>query len=346
MADRVIDSTASIRRGLNQHGCERIVLPSHFRVQSTKLTDIRFVAYTDGLCPLCMVYQMAKEFATRRYQLTINNPKEHGYDHDTIKAILAKGAKLLYWCMCDEEGKEETYHTHLYLVFYNAVMFKTLKNKFPTAHIEVPQWGTNSENYAVAVGVVPCRLVGVVTRTFAAWDVSAFDAVHIDIFPPLFQNELAQCVSRLGDAPSDTRVIADFKVAGLGSFLELFIVVLTAAAAILYAVLEVPKMYTLMQGGCHHVFYWPCKRPSTDVKLVAGRVTALPCLGYSNVSVGPGCALYRDDRFLQLAVEIFRIQCAEDFFKVSSGPGCFDGFFHFCVLTFVFPIFAHVIPSG
>lgn len=148
MADRVPDSTASIRRGLNQHGCERIVLPSHIRVQSTKLTDISFVAYTDGLCPLCMVYQMAKEFATRRYQLTINNPKEHGYDHDTIKAILAKGAKLLYWCMCDEEGKEETYHTHLYLVFYNAVMFKTLKNKFPTAHIEVPQWGTNSENYA------------------------------------------------------------------------------------------------------------------------------------------------------------------------------------------------------
>lgn len=95
-----------------------------------------------------MPHQMAKEFATRRYQLTINNPKEHGYDHDTIKAILAKGAKLLYWCMCDEEGKEETYHTHLYLVFYNAVMFKTLKNKFPTAHIEVPQWGTNSENYA------------------------------------------------------------------------------------------------------------------------------------------------------------------------------------------------------
>lgn len=148
MADRVTDSTASIRRGLNQHGCERIVLPSHIRVQSTKLTDISFVAYTDGLCPLCMVYQMAKEFATRRYQLTINNPKEHGYDHNTIKAILAKGAKLLYWCMCDEEGKEETYHTHLYLVFYNAVMFKTLKNKFPTAHIEVPQWGTNSENYA------------------------------------------------------------------------------------------------------------------------------------------------------------------------------------------------------
>ena len=105
MADRVTDSTASIRRGLNQHGCERIVLPSHIRVQSTKLTDISFVAYTDGLCPLCMVYQMAKEFATRRYQLTINNPKEHGFDHDTIKAILAKGAKLLYWCMCGQQPR-------------------------------------------------------------------------------------------------------------------------------------------------------------------------------------------------------------------------------------------------
>lgn len=93
---------------------------------------------------------------------------------------------------------------------------------------------------AVAVGVVPCRLVGVVTCTFAAWDVSAFDAVHIDIFPPLFQNEFAQCVSRFGDAPSDTRVIADFQVAGLGGLLKFFVVVCAAPATILYAVLDVP----------------------------------------------------------------------------------------------------------
>lgn len=91
---------------------------------------------------------MARDYATRRYQLTINNPQEHGLDHNAIKAILAKGAKLEYWCMCDEQGQEGTYHTHLYLVFFNGVMFKTLKNKFPTAHIEVPQMGTNSENYA------------------------------------------------------------------------------------------------------------------------------------------------------------------------------------------------------
>ena len=91
---------------------------------------------------------MAKGYATRRYQLTINNPQEHGYDHNVIKAALEKGAKLLYWCMADEVGQEETYHIHLFLVYENPVMFTTLKNKFPTAHIEVPQWGKNSENYA------------------------------------------------------------------------------------------------------------------------------------------------------------------------------------------------------
>ena len=53
---------------------------------------------------------MAKGYATRRYQLTINNPQEHGYDHNVIKAALEKGAKLLYWCMADEVGQEETYH--------------------------------------------------------------------------------------------------------------------------------------------------------------------------------------------------------------------------------------------
>lgn len=84
---------------------------------------------------------MAKGYATRRYQLTINNPQEHGYDHNVIKAALEKGAKLLYWCMADEVGQEETYHIHLFLVYENPVMFTTLKNKFPTAHIEVPQWG-------------------------------------------------------------------------------------------------------------------------------------------------------------------------------------------------------------
>ena len=105
-------------------------------------------------------------------------------------------------------------------------------------------------------------------------------------------------------------------------------------------------MYTLVEGGRHHVFYGPCKRPSADVKLMAGCVSSLPCLGYGDVSVGSGRALYRDDRLLQLTVEILYIQRAENFLQVTSRPGSLNSLFHFRVLTFVFPIFARVIPPG
>lgn len=176
--------------------------------------------------------------------------------------------------------------------------------------------------------------------------VKAFYAVHADVLPVLFQNELTQRVGRLGDAPSNARVVTDFQIAGLGGLLKFFVVVCAAPAAILYAVLKVPQVYTLVEGGRHHVFYGPCKRPSADVKLMAGCVSSLPCLGYGDVSVGSGRALYRDDRLLQLTVEILYIQRAENFLQVTSRPGSLNSLFHFRVLTFVFPIFARVIPPG
>lgn len=172
------------------------------------------------------------------------------------------------------------------------------------------------------------------------------NAVHADVLPVLFQNELTQRVGRLGDAPSNARVVTDFQIAGLGGLLKFFVVVCAAPAAILYAVLKVPQVYTLVEGGRHHVFYGPCKRPSADVKLMAGCVSSLPCLGYGDVSVGSGRALYRDDRLLQLTVEILYIQRAENFLQVTSRPGSLNSLFHFRVLTFVFPIFARVIPPG
>lgn len=86
---------------------------------------------------------MARSQAHRKYQLTFNNPHQHGYDHDCIKTVLADCSNLVYWCMCDEEGS--CYHTHLYLVFSNAVMFTTIKRRFYEAHIE-PAQGSNREN--------------------------------------------------------------------------------------------------------------------------------------------------------------------------------------------------------
>lgn len=88
---------------------------------------------------------MARSAAFRKYQLTINNPLTHGFAHDGIKQILESFPGLDYWCMCDEVGKEGTPHTHVYLLFRNAVMFTTLQKRFYGAHIEAAN-GSNQEN--------------------------------------------------------------------------------------------------------------------------------------------------------------------------------------------------------
>ena len=85
---------------------------------------------------------MAKNSRSRKYQLTINNPIEKDYTHDKIKEILSK-TNPLYYCLCDEKG--ETYHTHIYVCYENAVYFSTMKNRFPKAHIE-KALGSSSEN--------------------------------------------------------------------------------------------------------------------------------------------------------------------------------------------------------
>lgn len=73
---------------------------------------------------------MAREKASRKWQITINNPLEHDFPHDTIKAILASFPSALYWCLCDEIGEQGTPHTHIYVVFKNAVMFSTMQQRF------------------------------------------------------------------------------------------------------------------------------------------------------------------------------------------------------------------------
>lgn len=82
---------------------------------------------------------------SRKWQLTINNPKEHGCTHDDIKEKLSKLKSLVYWCMSDEVGEKGTYHTHLYIACSNAVRFSTLKKAFPSAHFEMAR-GTSEEN--------------------------------------------------------------------------------------------------------------------------------------------------------------------------------------------------------
>lgn len=81
---------------------------------------------------------------SRKYQLTINNPTEKGYDHERICNVL-NDSKPLYYCLCDETGENGTPHTHIYVYYENAVYFSTMKNRFPEAHIETAL-GSSQEN--------------------------------------------------------------------------------------------------------------------------------------------------------------------------------------------------------
>lgn len=88
---------------------------------------------------------MARDKASRKYQLTINNPLEHGFSHEVIKRILGELKSFIYWCLCDEIGEQGTPHTHVYVAFKNAVMFSTMQQRFYGAHIEIVK-GTHREN--------------------------------------------------------------------------------------------------------------------------------------------------------------------------------------------------------
>lgn len=88
---------------------------------------------------------MARTNAYRKYQLTINNPLEHDFSHDSIKSRLASLSGVTYWCLCDEIGEEGTPHTHVFLYSPNAIPFSTIQQRFYGAHIE-PAKGLNREN--------------------------------------------------------------------------------------------------------------------------------------------------------------------------------------------------------
>ena len=88
---------------------------------------------------------MPRKQSSRKFQLTINNPTEHGYDHERIKSILSEFPGVLYWCMCDEVGEQGTPHTHVYAVFKNCGMFDTMHKQFYGVHIEQAN-GSNREN--------------------------------------------------------------------------------------------------------------------------------------------------------------------------------------------------------
>lgn len=89
---------------------------------------------------------MARSSASRKYQLTINNPSERGLTHDVIRTNLGTFSGLEYWCMADEVGGETgTLHTHVYLAARNGIEFQAIQQRFYGAHIE-PAKGSHQQN--------------------------------------------------------------------------------------------------------------------------------------------------------------------------------------------------------
>jgi len=88
---------------------------------------------------------VAKDYRSRKWQLTINNPTDKGFTHDKLKELAGNLKGVVYWCMSDEIGENNTYHTHFYLAFKDACRFSTLKNLFEGAHFEMAK-GTSQQN--------------------------------------------------------------------------------------------------------------------------------------------------------------------------------------------------------
>lgn len=88
---------------------------------------------------------MPRNPSSRKFQLTINNPGDHGFTHERIRTILSDFSGVIYWCMCDEIGEQGTPHTHVYVVFKNSTMFDTMHRRFYGAHIEQAH-GKHQEN--------------------------------------------------------------------------------------------------------------------------------------------------------------------------------------------------------
>lgn len=87
---------------------------------------------------------MASNPQSRKWTLTINNPQDCGLDRDGIRKILNLFCPD-YYCLADETATTGTFHTHIFIYSKSPIRFSTVKNRFPTAHIE-KAFGSANEN--------------------------------------------------------------------------------------------------------------------------------------------------------------------------------------------------------
>ena len=87
---------------------------------------------------------MGNNTQSRKWALVINSPQDAGLNHEAIAELLHRFSPS-YFCMADEIASTGTYHTHVFFYTPSPVRFSTIKNRFPTAHIE-KAYGSVQEN--------------------------------------------------------------------------------------------------------------------------------------------------------------------------------------------------------
>lgn len=72
-----------------------------------------------------------------KYQITINNPENHGFSRESVIEICKK--KKWTYCAFSHEigGKEGTDHFHLFIYNKHAIALQTIRNLFPKMHYEI-----------------------------------------------------------------------------------------------------------------------------------------------------------------------------------------------------------------
>lgn len=85
-----------------------------------------------------------RDYQSKAYQLTINNPDKNGYTYEIIFKILSI-SKASYACLGREIGENGTEHIHIYIMFPTPRRWSTIKKRFPKAHIE-KAFGTPQDN--------------------------------------------------------------------------------------------------------------------------------------------------------------------------------------------------------
>lgn len=88
---------------------------------------------------------MEKDTQSRKWQITVNNPLDKGFAQEKIQEIVSGMKSITYWCMADEIGENQTYHTHIYLHGRGGIRFSTLQKNFTGAHFEMAK-GTALQN--------------------------------------------------------------------------------------------------------------------------------------------------------------------------------------------------------